>query len=160
MKLIAIYEILAGIVGLATTFTLSIGALFFVHSPAMLLIPAILLAAPVLSIAGGYMMLRDRPRGVMVSRIAQVLQLPVLTTSYLTYKLGFGLFFSMAAGLGAASAGTARIATSVEYHLGAAFQLTTHFPPQPVAQSLFGINFVALVLLILLWRVKKNIPAT
>lgn len=85
MKIIAVLEILGGVVGLAVVFVFSSA---FLPSPFAVILGALMFS---LAILAGILLWRERPIGCWLSFVIQVLQIPWLAFDHLYYRFVAGV---------------------------------------------------------------------
>ena len=137
-RLIGILEIVGGFLGVVA----SVRRLLPLGSTYETLMALIGLALFGFILIAGVLLMEGSERGVAFSRVAQLLQLPLLATPVLSYALHSGAFINVFATLQAAPR------LGIDWHLGAhGFVLAVAGP----AVSRVGLNLLAL----LSWLVLK-----
>jgi len=139
-KGIAWYEAGAGLGGL---YVLSASGAYFVKGPPIgrLLITGVLTGYCVLLVVAGLFLLRHRPGGLLVSRLAQSLQIPQLITHLVTYSLMTPVSLVLSF--------NANFEIGLEFNIAADFRLLFGRHPEIAA---VGVNLFPLVVLYLLRR--------
>ncbi len=142
-KIIGSLEILGGILGLLIGFGTVAGALGSVSTqPLLFVLLPILLAAFILSVTAGVLLLRSDPRGLHLSIYTQTLQVPVISSSLLVYSFFAGVQLAFTIG----------VKIGFRFNLGGSLEL--HFG-QTGAPFLIGINVVAAFFLWKLLQAKQ-----
>jgi len=146
--LIAIYEMIGGIVGVCITiYTLfSMFESKYIEILGLLLDPVMLILY-VLSIRGGFLLWKGKEKGIGISVIVQIFQIPYIITSSLVYYFVSGLQIVV---------GT--IISSNMIKIMATFQLGSLFAvyfENTVKSIELGINIIPIVVILYLRRIKK-----
>jgi hypothetical protein len=126
--------------------------LFYVpFQTALVFLAAYLFAACALAISGGLLLWRDRRAGYRLSIAAQAAQIPLVSSTLISYGLifGFGAWVSLTVSAENWNAG-------IDFRLGELHQLHLFSEGVPVS---IGINFVALYFAVMLWRALRALPA-
>ena len=158
-KILGIYEIIAGIIGMGVVFFAGGIASIFLSTAssviqgqatqyAWLLLVLIFLSLVfyVLAIVAGILLFRGKKGGKGLSIILHTLQFPIFTIGNVSYFLSLGLNFIV-------------IFREIGSHISFNFRLFAG--PQfslSLGESsglLFGLNFAAIILFILFWRIPK-----
>lgn len=152
MKLISLYEIIGGILGICTFIILSI--LMFV-SPIVnknlltILALIIMIGLYVLSIVAGIVLWRKGPKGINISIIAQAFQIPYVVLSGFTYLFISGLQLGAAVTFAGSSFGLKML-----IHIGSSGNMDFGSDSKYI---LLGINIVPIIIIFFLKKIKKTI---
>lgn len=145
IRAIAIVEMIGGIVGVATFFFLGIKVFSNILIASIL---SFFIALYILSFLAGLWLWKFSRRGIILSVIMQLLQIPIISFSSLYYKFFSGLNVSL---------GFFQSKLSFYFNLGSSWELNIPNTDEP---SGFGLNIVAIIFLICLLKFKKAISSS
>lgn len=99
--------------------------------------------------AGGLLLVIRHPRAIGINLVVWGLQMPAIATASVSFMLAVGAFLAV---------GVRGFGLGVHFYLGSMFELA--WDPASDAAGLFiGVNVVALVVVLLLWRYRLVRPA-
>ncbi len=142
-RVIGVLQIGGGFLGLTTTLELLVTR---EHSLATAIVTLVIMGVFVFGILAGLALLERRRFGIRGSQMFQLIQIPILASSLLVYRLSAGLLIGV--GIGGREtqlAFVSRLGTDWELYVGA---------DRP---WLVGINLAAVAALVFLWRVEHTL---
>jgi hypothetical protein len=84
--------------------------------------------------------------------LTQALQVPALTNTYVTYKIGLGAILFVGLSVTHTAALTLRFTSEIEWQLGLYYLFYFSTEPDEVPAILYAVNLVPVALLVALWR--------
>lgn len=150
-KILSLYEIIFGFLG--------VGMVFYVLGPILINLPSssfgavftlfvIALLFYVLAIFAGISLFGGHTIGKNLSVVLHILQIPIFTIAGVKYFIALGAPFVVYISLGERSAGAA-----FNFFFGNQFEFSTD-----ASGTMLGANITALIVLILLLRIRPNNP--
>lgn len=148
IKIIGVYETLGGLVGVGILLWVGLQG-FFDSRLGSILIVLFAFLMYILSIISGYLILKGRYFGLLLSRFIQVIQIPIFSIGGLSYLFVSGILLSVHL-----SSNGSNMAAGSNVLLGSKFNIT--FPPQPDSTTIIGINIIALIAFLYLFKQTKD----
>ena len=147
IKLIALVEIIGGLVGIGVTLFYGLQSELNIL---LMVINIVFIGLYVYSLLAGIWLWRQQHKGLINSIILQSLQIPVIAIPYFTYEFFSGLSFKLGIEFGT----TMNIALNYAFELGSRWGFTL----LPGASNIgLNINVIALLFLMSLLKLKDEI---
>lgn len=148
-KLISIYEIVGGVLGLMAAIFMVIFSVISIQKINYPLLIFAIIALYILSLVAGVCLLKKKQQGIMLSIIVQIFQIPYIITSSFTYIFISGLM------IGAKVTFVSQMSrTTGMFYLGSSFSLPYGSGIQNV---ILGINFIPILIIGYFLKIKNQI---
>jgi hypothetical protein len=98
---------------------------------------------------GGFLLFRSKKKGIIISVIAQIFQIPYIVTSSCIYWFSAGFQAIIRIVIESHS-----VKISGNYFWGCFYRI---FFGNDVRDIMIGINFIPIIIILYLWKIKKSI---